>query len=219
MEQEEKKLKNIQAYIKNATDMVEVAVVEGRYYEEYQVSDPPRPLTEQKVLAELASHFRTQGFRVMLFQFDADSSQVSHNFLRIQWSCNPYDYPEEQSWLQSALRFFSKKSKRSSRIRLAGRAQEAYESVAARDTTTDRALEILDREVDHALLGSPQASIRKKDLERMLQPLGARNPLAKLNTERIIDHFEGRGYHVEVQRMFHFTFSRERGAAKKRRLS
>ena len=79
LDQEEEKFRDMGAYIRNANDIVEVAINEGKYYEEYTVRHMPKHMTEQKILAELASHFRTQGFRVMLFQYETRKN--SHNFL------------------------------------------------------------------------------------------------------------------------------------------
>ena len=100
------KLKNMMSYVKHASDLVEVAIIEGKYSEEYHVDKKTMPssLTESKILAHLAGSFREQGFRVKIFQNDDESSKHL-SFLRILWNYAPYEYPPEKSFFGS---FFSR---------------------------------------------------------------------------------------------------------------
>ena len=204
--QEEENFKDMGAYLRNAKDVVEVAINEGKYYEEYTVRHMPKHLTEQKILAELASQFRTQGFRVMLFQYETRKN--SHNFLRIMWSENPYDYPEERSFVSSIFGLFSRKKTPGKHPILYGKAKDAYNSVLEKDTVTESAIELILYELQHDFLtrGEPLV-LQRKDLDRILLPLSdlKGSVLPKLNTKRLIHQLEAEGFQVEVQRMFQFT--------------
>jgi len=207
METGKKVFRDMEAYLKNARDMVEVAIVEHRYYIEYVVRHMPSHLTEQKILAELASHFRTQGFRVMLFQYE--TKKHHHSFLRIMWSENPYTYPEERSFAASLFGFFSRK-KAPKRPLLFGRAKEAYHSVMENDTVTEPAADLLLDELRREFLTrSEPLVIQRRDLDRILLPLSDLNGsvLPKLNTKKMIRHLEAHGFRVTVQRMFFFTIT------------
>ncbi len=206
MNQEQKTFRDMNAYLKNAGDMVEVAIVESRYYAEYIVRHLPPHLTEQKILAELASHFRTQGFRVMLFQYEAGKN--SKNFLRIMWSENPYNYPEERSLTKTFFSLFSRQKAVPDRPILFGRAKDACLSVLDRDKITRPATELILEEIDREFLtGKEPLLLRRTDLERILLPLSDTKAsiLTKLNTRQLIQQIEARGYRVKVQRMFLFT--------------
>ena len=212
MKEEQKKFADMGAYLRNAKDMVEVAIVDGKYYEEYTVRHVPDHLTEQKILADLASQFRTSGFRVMLFQYE--TKQNSHNFLRIMWSENPYTYPEEQSLARSLLGFFSRKKAPTKHPVLFGRAKEAYLSVSKQDRVTEPAAELLLDELHREILskGGTVISFQRKDLDRIFLPLTdlKGSILPKLNTMYLIQQLEARGFRVEVQRMFQFTIKTEK---------
>ena len=206
LDQEEEKFRDMGAYIRNANDIVEVAINEGKYYEEYTVRHMPKHMTEQKILAELASHFRTQGFRVMLFQYETRKN--SHNFLRIMWSENPYNYPEERSFVSSIFGLFSRKKASAKRPILFGRAKDAYNSVLEKDVVTESAIELMLYELHHDFLTSVEPLVlQRKDLDRILLPLSDLDGsvLPKLNTMKLIHQLEADGLHVEVQRMFQFT--------------
>ncbi len=198
--------KDMNAYIRNARDIVEVAINECKYYEEYTVRNMPTHLTEQKILAELASQFRTQGFRVMLFQYETKKN--SHNFLRIMWSENPYNYPEERSFTSSLFGLFSFRSHTSKRPLLFGKAKSAYDSVLEKDTVTENATELIIYEVEHEFLTREEPLILSRiDFDRILLPLSdlKGSILPKLNTKTVIQQLESAGFQVEVQRMFQFT--------------
>ncbi len=205
LDQEEEKFRDMGAYLRNANDIVEVAINEGKYYEEYTVRHMPKHMTEQKILAELASHFRTQGFRVMLFQYETRKN--SHSFLRIMWSENPYNYPEERSFVSSVFGLFRKKASAKRPI-LFGRAKDAYNSVLEKDVVTESAIELMLYELHHDFLTSVEPLVlQRKDLDRILLPLSDLDGsvLPKLNTMKLIHQLEADGLHVEVQRMFQFT--------------
>ncbi len=194
------------AYIRNAKDIVEVAVNECKYYEEYTVRNMPKHLTEQKILAELASQFRTQGFRVMLFQYETKKN--SHNFIRIMWSENPYNYPEERSFASSFFGLFSFKKSTPRHPVLFGKAKAAYNKVLEKDTVTENAIELILYEVQHEFLTREDSLIlRRMDFDRILLPLSdlKGSILSKLNTKLLIQQLESSGFQVEVQRMFQFT--------------
>ncbi len=206
LQQDQKTYRDLNAYIQNANDIVEVAITDGRYYEEYTVQHMPGHLTEQKILAELASHFRSQGFRVMLFQYE--TKKKSRNFLRIMWSENPYNYPEEKSLTQSFFSFFSRKKSLPKRPLLFGRARDAYLDIQARDTVTRPATELILEEIGREFLTQDKPLVfQRTDLERILLPLSDTESsiLTKLNTLPLIQQLEARGFRVKVQRMFHFV--------------
>lgn len=210
LDKEEEQFKDIGAYLKNAKDIVEVAINEGKYYEEYVVRHLPKHLTEQKVLAELASLFRTQGFRVMLFQYETKKN--SHSFLRIMWSENPYDYPEERSFVSSFFGLFSRKKAAQKHPILFGRAKNAYNSVLEKDTLTKEAIELVLFDLRHEFLTrNDPLVLRRKDFDRMLLPLtdSKGSVLPKLNTKQLIQELEASGFQVEVQRMFQFTIKQD----------
>lgn len=201
----------MEAYLRNAKDIVEVAIVDGKYYEEYTVKHMPKHLTEQKILAELASQFRTQGFRVMLFQYE--SKKNNHNFLRIMWSENPYSYPEERSFVSSLFGLFSRRKAVPKHPVLFGRAKEAYLSVLEHDRVTESAIELLLDEFHREFLTRDESLIlHRRDLDRILLPLSdlKGSVLPKLNTKQLIHALEEHGFQVNVQRMFQFTISANR---------
>ena len=204
---EEKQIFNdMGAYLRNAKDIVDVAITDGKYYEEYTVHHMPKHLTEQKILAELASQYRTQGFRVMLFQYE--TKKTSHNFLRIMWSENPYNYPEDRSFAKSLLGFFSRKKQAPKYPVLFGHAKEAYLSVLEHDVVTEPAIELLLDEINREFLTHKEPlCVQRSDLDRILLPLSdlKGSILPKLNTKRLIQQLEAHGFHVKVQRMFQFT--------------
>ena len=145
---------DIQVYLKNANDRIEVAIKEGNYYEDYVVEHARNHAQEMKILAQLSNHYRGQGFRVKIYQSEAaDYGKKEFSFLRIGWCYNPYHYPEETAFdLSSVFSFFSfrKKKRKSTQPDLFGFGKEAYQKVKEQDTLTPEAIRLMEEFVGRA---------------------------------------------------------------------
>lgn len=217
---EEKKkytAQDIQVYLNNANDRIEVAVNEGNYYEDYVVEHAKNHTQEMKILTQLATHFRGQGFRVKIYQSEAaDYGKRDFTFLRIGWCYNPYHYPEETSSVLSSITSFlsfgrKKKKKTSSQPDLFGFGREAYQKVKEKDTLTEEVIRLMEDFVGKATVsGNRNIVIKRAELKSMVKGIQGQKQhlLRKIDTYEILRFFEKKGYRVKIKRMFQFEFSR-----------
>ncbi|MBR2215475.1 MAG: hypothetical protein IJ849_06930 [Selenomonadaceae bacterium] len=201
--------KDVDIYLKNASDKIEVSIQAGNYYEDYVAEHVKNHQHETKILATLATHFRSQGFRVKIYQSDAAGfAGKKFSFLRIAWNYNPYHYPEEKPSSMSRLFSFLPLGKKPERPRLFDAGEEAYKRVKAQDTLTGEAIKRLEKLVGEAMVREGHhITVKKHELKALLKEVAPREPLHKLDTREIIRHFEKKGLRVTVTRMFQFEMS------------